>query len=348
MRAALRQARRRLRHRRAPPGRARPARRGAPRRAPHRRASARARTCSPRMSPRCSPHPPGHLPRRGRRRRPDRGARGRITGLDGVVRDRPVHLIDWSIESAEKGGYEHFMLKEMHEQPVAIRSAIAGPHPRRRDPGSTSWTPVADAVRARRAASSSSPAAAPPMPRPSRPGSSRSGRAAGPLEHRLRVPLLAAAARRADAGHRGDPVGRDRRHHRARAHGPRARAARSSRSPTRVGSAITREADAVLFLQAGPEIAVVATKTFVTQVTTLVLLAAAVAKARGRLDPRPGAAAGRGAPGAARAGRAGARRSAAPAARARPSIRQLPRLHVRGPGHRPTRSRSRVRSSSRR
>ena len=52
-----------------------------------------------------------------------------------------------------------------------------------------------------------------------------------------------------------------------------------------VGSAITREADAVLFLQAGPEIAVVATKTFVTQVTTLVLLAAAVAKARGRLDP---------------------------------------------------------------
>jgi len=51
-----------------------------------------------------------------------------------------------------------------------------------------------------------------------------------------------------------------------------------------VGSAITREADAVLFLQAGPEIAVVATKTFATQVTTLVLLAAALAKQRGRLS----------------------------------------------------------------
>jgi glucosamine--fructose-6-phosphate aminotransferase (isomerizing) len=50
-----------------------------------------------------------------------------------------------------------------------------------------------------------------------------------------------------------------------------------------VGSAITREADAVLFLQAGPEIAVVATKTFATQVTTLILLAAAMAKMRGRL-----------------------------------------------------------------
>jgi glucosamine--fructose-6-phosphate aminotransferase (isomerizing) len=51
-----------------------------------------------------------------------------------------------------------------------------------------------------------------------------------------------------------------------------------------VGSAITREADAVVFLQAGPEIAVAASKTFVTQVTTLVILAAAIAKVRGNLD----------------------------------------------------------------
>ena len=56
-----------------------------------------------------------------------------------------------------------------------------------------------------------------------------------------------------------------------------------------VGSAITREAEAVLFLQAGPEIAVAASKTFVTQVTTLVILAAAIAKARGRLGRRAGA-----------------------------------------------------------
>jgi glucosamine--fructose-6-phosphate aminotransferase (isomerizing) len=50
-----------------------------------------------------------------------------------------------------------------------------------------------------------------------------------------------------------------------------------------VGSAITREADSVVFLQAGPEIAVAASKTFVTQVTTLVVLAAAIAKIRGAL-----------------------------------------------------------------
>ena len=51
-----------------------------------------------------------------------------------------------------------------------------------------------------------------------------------------------------------------------------------------VGSAITREADAVVFLQAGPEIAVAASKTFTTQVTTLVILAAAIARIRGTLD----------------------------------------------------------------
>ena len=50
-----------------------------------------------------------------------------------------------------------------------------------------------------------------------------------------------------------------------------------------VGSAITREAHRVLFLQAGPEIAVAASKTFVAQVTTLVILAAAIAKSRGAL-----------------------------------------------------------------
>ena len=81
-----------------------------------------------------------------------------------------------------------------------------------------------------------------------------------------------------------------------------------------VGSAITREADAVLFLQAGPEIAVVATKTFVTQVTTLVLLAAAMAKARGRLSSR--ARSGQLVDGAARA--AGQGRARARAGRARP------------------------------
>src|SRR6187431_317060 len=49
-----------------------------------------------------------------------------VTGVDGEPRERLVHTIDWDIEKAEKGGYPHFMLKEMHEQPEAIRAAITG------------------------------------------------------------------------------------------------------------------------------------------------------------------------------------------------------------------------------
>jgi glutamine---fructose-6-phosphate transaminase (isomerizing) len=38
---------------------------------------------------------------------------------------KPMH-IDWDIAAAERGGYEHFMLKEIHEQPQVMRQAIAG------------------------------------------------------------------------------------------------------------------------------------------------------------------------------------------------------------------------------
>ena len=32
--------------------------------------------------------------------------------------------IRWDAESAEKGGYEHFMLKEIHEQPKAVQDTL--------------------------------------------------------------------------------------------------------------------------------------------------------------------------------------------------------------------------------
>ena len=45
-------------------------------------------------------------------------------------RRRPVekerHYIDWDVDAAEKGGYAHFMLKEIFEQPTAIFKAITG------------------------------------------------------------------------------------------------------------------------------------------------------------------------------------------------------------------------------
>ena len=44
---------------------------------------------------------------------------------DGNVIDREEHKILWSVEDAQKGGYEHFMLKEIHEQPKVIRDTLA-------------------------------------------------------------------------------------------------------------------------------------------------------------------------------------------------------------------------------
>lgn len=38
---------------------------------------------------------------------------------------KPMH-IDWDVASAERGGYDHFMLKEIHEQPQVMRQAITG------------------------------------------------------------------------------------------------------------------------------------------------------------------------------------------------------------------------------
>ena len=38
---------------------------------------------------------------------------------------KEVNVADWDLDAAEKGGYEHFMLKEINEQPTAIRTTIA-------------------------------------------------------------------------------------------------------------------------------------------------------------------------------------------------------------------------------
>ena len=43
----------------------------------------------------------------------------------GEVR-RSVHRVEWDLEAAEKGGYEHFMLKEICEQPTSLRDVMRG------------------------------------------------------------------------------------------------------------------------------------------------------------------------------------------------------------------------------
>jgi glucosamine--fructose-6-phosphate aminotransferase (isomerizing) len=204
-----------------------------------------------------------------------------VTGIDGSPRERVVQDVDWSIEAAEKGGYPHFMLKEMHEQPEAIRAAITGrvhDHAIELD----ELEPIADRlteiervefVACGSAAYASAVGAYVFQAWGDLPARWNFGSefrySPPPLDGKTLVVAVTQSGETADtlapvrlARERGAPV---------------------IAVTNTVGSAITRDTDAVLFLQAGPEICVVATKTFATQVTTLVLLAAAIAKARGQL-----------------------------------------------------------------
>ncbi len=43
-----------------------------------------------------------------------------------ILKEKPIQLIEWTLEQIEKGGYPHFMLKEIFEEPEAIENAIRG------------------------------------------------------------------------------------------------------------------------------------------------------------------------------------------------------------------------------
>ena len=205
------------------------ARRRAPERAAHRRPGRRRELPRLRRRRRARPHPPGDLPRGGRRGRPRPPTRSPSPASTASPRERPVHrhrLVD--------RGRREGRLRALHAQgdARAARGDPRGdrrPRPRRRRSSSTSWsrsrTRLATVDRVEFVACGT---------RQLRGGrrrlrSSRTGRTAGALEHRLRVPLQPAAARRAHARHRRDPVGRDGRHASRRRATPASRAARSSR-----------------------------------------------------------------------------------------------------------------------
>ncbi|WP_321211762.1 glutamine--fructose-6-phosphate transaminase (isomerizing) [Methanothermobacter sp. DP] len=48
----------------------------------------------------------------------------RVRDLDGNTVSKEVHLIDWTADMAEKAGYDHFMIKEIHEEPGAVRDTL--------------------------------------------------------------------------------------------------------------------------------------------------------------------------------------------------------------------------------
>lgn len=45
--------------------------------------------------------------------------------VDGTPITKDIFTVNWDVEAAEKGGYDHFMIKEIHEQPKAIRETLS-------------------------------------------------------------------------------------------------------------------------------------------------------------------------------------------------------------------------------
>ena len=206
-----------------------------------------------------------------------------ITDVAGAAVERAPTTITWTAEAAEKGGYDHFMLKEMYEQPEALLSCITGRVTRDDRILVEELRPVggilASVDRVELVACGTASYAALVGAAALQEWTGLPARATVGSEFRYSPPPLDARTlviAVTQSGETADTIAPTRL---ARERGCPVIAVTNT-----VGSAITREADAVLFLQAGPEIAVAASKTFVAQVTTLVILAAAIAKARGTLD----------------------------------------------------------------
>ncbi|HET9292327.1 MAG TPA: glutamine--fructose-6-phosphate transaminase (isomerizing) [Actinomycetes bacterium] len=205
-----------------------------------------------------------------------------VTDLDGRPVEAYEHHVDWDLSAAEKGGYEHFMLKEMHEQPLAIKQTLEG----RTDPGGRL---VLDELRMSedelREVDKVFVVAC---------GTAyHSGLVAKyAIEHWTRLPVeieIASEFRYRDpvldrntlviaisqSGETADTLGAVRYARRQRA--------RVLTVCNTVGASIPRESDAVLYTRAGPEIGVAATKTFATQLAAMYLVALYLAQVRGTM-----------------------------------------------------------------
>ncbi|WP_049911720.1 glutamine--fructose-6-phosphate transaminase (isomerizing) [Halorubrum kocurii] len=196
--------------------------------------------------------------------------------------ERDIETVTWDADAAEKGGYEHYMRKEIHEQPEALRQTITG----RLDVDAgdvdldVSFPPgfLADVEEIRVVACGTSYYA---------------GRYAAQLFEELagvratveiaseyefgagRTPDRTLVVAVTQSGETADTLGAVRRANEA--------GARTFAVTNTLGSTVTREVDGTAFIRAGPEIGVAATKTFASQVATLAMLAVSIGRDRGAL-----------------------------------------------------------------
>jgi len=203
-----------------------------------------------------------------------------ITTLGGELLERAPIEIDWTPEAAQKNGFPHFVRKEIEEQPRALEDCLAGR--------------VANGAIELRALSAVKPEAVTRAYIVAAGSSYYAGLYAKLLLERwARLPVEVAVASELRYG---DPVlGPDSLVVLISQSGETAdtlaamRRAKAAGAPTLaltnvVGSTLARAADATLYLQVGPEIGVVATKSFSGQLILLALVAAEIARLRGSVD----------------------------------------------------------------
>jgi glucosamine--fructose-6-phosphate aminotransferase (isomerizing) len=207
-----------------------------------------------------------------------------VESLDGTRVEPRLITVDWDAEQAQKGGYPHFMLKEIHEQPEALRQALAG----RVDPDtglvSLDGLGIDDAtlaavrevhVVACGTAYYAGMSAALAVERLAR----IPARVSAASEFRYNDPLVGPGAlvvAISQSGETADTI--------AAIREARRRGATVLAITNVVGSALNLEADGTVLMQAGPEIGVAATKTFLAQLACGVLVALRLGDLRGTLD----------------------------------------------------------------
>ena len=206
----------------------------------------------------------------------------RVYDCTGREVHKTVSRITWDIEAAEKGGYEHFMLKEIMEQPRAVKAALA---PRIKD-GEIVLDDFAMSAEELRDIRKIVITAC---------GSAYYAGCSGKyaIEALCRIPVqveLASELRYSDplidshtllivlsqSGETADTI--------AAMRECAARGARTLAIVNVVGSTIARQADNVLYTWAGPEIAVATTKGYTTQLAVLYLFALYAGRKLGLMD----------------------------------------------------------------
>jgi glucosamine--fructose-6-phosphate aminotransferase (isomerizing) len=203
-----------------------------------------------------------------------------ISRMDGTSVRKPSTRITWSEDSAEKSGYEHFMLKEIFEEPQTLRNALMG---RIRDgvPNFNEIEHLREEIEKARSltilACGTSFHAGLVFQRFLQDYTEIRAEVEVASEFRYRrlqegfSDLVVAISQ---SGETADTLEGIRK---AKKLGTKIISLTNV-----VGSTISRESDAVIYINAGPEVGVAATKTYVAQLAVLLLLGAAIADIAGR------------------------------------------------------------------